>query len=242
MNLIIDVGNTRNKIAVFDDGQMLYQDVYTSSEVKEALLYITVHFPKVDRCIISASGKLNENDLALLKREYKVHELSHKSNIPFENLYATPTTLGVDRIALIAGAALKFPKNNVLVIDAGSAITYDFLNSENEYLGGAISPGLFMRYKALNEFTANLPLLKSEFPKTFVGNSTNNAIHVGVILGTIDEIDGAISRYKEQYADLTIILTGGDTDFLRDRLKNDIFANSKFLLEGLNYILEQNND
>ena len=242
MNLIIDVGNTRNKIAVFDDGQMLYHDVYTSSEVKEALLYITVHFPKVDSCIISASGKLNENDLALLKREYKVHELSHKSIIPFKNLYATPTTLGVDRIALIAAAALKFPKNNVLVIDAGSAITYDFLNSENEYLGGAISPGLYMRYKALNEFTANLPLLKTEFPKTFVGNSTNSAMHVGVILGPIDEIDGAISRYKEQYADLTIILTGGDTDFLRDRLKNDIFANSKFLLEGLNYILEQNND
>lgn len=242
MNLIIDVGNTRNKIAVFDDGQILYHEVYASSEIKEALLYIKVHFPKAENCIIGATGKLAASDLALLQREYKVHELNHKSTIPFKNLYATPTTLGVDRIALIARAAVKFPKKNVLVIDAGSAITYDFLNKDNNYLGGAISPGLSMRYKALNKFTANLPLLETEFPKSFIGNSTNSAMQVGVILGTIDEIDGAISRYKEQYADLTVILTGGDADFLRDRLKNDIFANSKFLLEGLNNILEHNND
>lgn len=242
MNLIIDVGNTRNKIAVFDDGQMLYHDIYSNNEIKEAVLYITLHFPKVTKCIISASGKLEKSDLELLQREYSVHELSHQSKIPFINKYATPATLGVDRIALIACAAVKFPKKNVLVIDAGSAITYDFLNNENHYLGGAIAPGLKMRYKALNTFTANLPLLETEYPDNFVGNSTNNAMHVGVVLGTIDEIDGAISRYKEEYANLTIILTGGDAHFLRDRLKNDIFANSKFLLEGLNYILEQNND
>jgi type III pantothenate kinase len=171
-----------------------------------------------------------------------VHKLSNESTIPFENSYATPTTLGVDRIALIACAAVKFPEKNVLVVDAGSAVTYDFLNSENHYLGGAIAPGLNMRYKALKEFTANLPLLEKQFPENFIGNSTNKAMHVGVVLGMIDEIDGSISRYKEQYADLIVILTGGDTDFLRDRLKNDIFANSKFLLEGLNYILEQNNE
>ena len=137
---------------------------------------------------------------------------------------------------------MKFPKKDVLVIDGGSAITYDFLSAENQYIGGSIAPGITMRYKSLHSFTAKLPLLEKTATIAKIGNSTEAAIHSGVIQGVTFEIDGVIHQYKDQYTDLTIILTGGDAHFLRDRLKNDIFANSNFLLEGLNYILELNKD
>ena len=166
--------------------------------------------------------------------------LSSSTNLPFTNKYGSPVTLGTDRIALISAATLNFPNRNVLVIDAGSCITYDFINSENEYLGGGISPGLHMRYKALNSFTANLPELEPKLPDNIIGNNTASSIHGGVIYGVLYEIDGFIDVYKSNYDDLTIILTGGDADFLRDSLKNDIFANSNFLFEGLNLILEHN--
>ena len=117
-----------------------------------------------------------------------------------------------------------------------------FLTSENKYLGGAIAPGLEMRYKAMHHFTANLPLLNAEAPENLIGDSTNNSMHIGVFQGVVSEIEGFINRYIENFSHLTVILTGGDAHFLRDRLKNDIFANSNFLLEGLNYILELNKD
>ncbi|HZJ36686.1 MAG TPA: type III pantothenate kinase, partial [Gillisia sp.] len=158
----------------------------------------------------------------------------------FTNLYATPNTLGNDRIALVSAASKHFPTENVLVIDAGTCITYDFKNNKNEYLGGAISPGMEMRYKAMHNFTENLPLLDREEEIKLIGNSTNYCMHSGVIYGITFEIDGIIAAYQGQYKDLTIILTGGDAQFLCKRLKNSIFANSNFLLEGLNYILEFN--
>jgi type III pantothenate kinase len=139
-------------------------------------------------------------------------------------------------MVLSAGANLNFPNKNVLVIGAGTCITYDFVNANNEYLGGAISPGIQMRYKSLNNYTSKLPLLKKEIPENFIGNSTQNAIHSGVIDGIIYEIEGFISQYFLKYQDLTIILTGGDADFLAKSLKSTIFANSNFLLESLNLI------
>ncbi|MCB0468082.1 MAG: type III pantothenate kinase, partial [Aequorivita sp.] len=129
---------------------------------------------------------------------------------------------------------------NVLVIDAGTCITYDFLNSKNEYMGGAISPGISLRYKALHTFTEKLPLLEATNPNLFVGNTTATSMHSGVVNGVLYEIDGYISMYRKNYDNLTVILTGGDAHFLRDSIKNDIFANSNFLLEGLNHILEYN--
>jgi type III pantothenate kinase len=158
----------------------------------------------------------------------------------FSNAYATPKTLGNDRIALVSAASKLYPSQNVLVIDVGTCITFDIINSENQYLGGAISPGLQMRYRALNTFTENLPLLEPQEEVNLIGNTTMMSMHSGVIFGIISEIDGVISMYKSQYKDLTIILTGGDSVFLCKRLKNSIFANSNFLLEGLNYILEFN--
>uniref|UniRef100_UPI0030D97038 type III pantothenate kinase n=1 Tax=uncultured Salegentibacter sp. TaxID=259320 RepID=UPI0030D97038 len=145
-----------------------------------------------------------------------------------------------DRLALVAAGALKYQNKNLLVIDAGTCITFDFKNDKNEYLGGAISPGLQMRLKALHNFTAKLPLVKLEENITLIGDSTKNSILSGVLNGVAAELDGIIDRYKADYKYLTIILTGGDSQILSKRVKNGIFANPNFLLEGLNYILEFN--
>ncbi|NNK40613.1 MAG: type III pantothenate kinase, partial [Winogradskyella sp.] len=160
--------------------------------------------------------------------------------LPFINKYETPKTLGVDRIALVSASVLHFPDQNVLIIDAGTCVTYDFITNDNNYIGGAISPGLSMRYRALNTFTAKLPLLNVQQPKSVVGKTTESSIHSGVVNGIVLEIDGVIDQYKEQFGDLTVILTGGDGKFLSNQLKNSIFANSNFLLQGLNYILQFN--
>jgi len=180
--------------------------------------------------------------LKALQKKYELIALTHKTKIPFRNEYATPTTLGVDRIALISAAATQYPNEHVLVIDAGSCVTYDFLSDENKYLGGAIAPGVNMRYKAVNTFTANLPLLETEAPEYFIGNTTEQSLHAGIFQGMIFEIQGFIQAYREKYPDLTVILTGGDAQLLQKNLKKGIFANSNFLLEGLQYILELNKD
>ena len=127
-------------------------------------------------------------------------------------------------------------------MDAGTCITYDFVNSKNNYLGGAIAPGIDMRYKSLHTFTANLPLLKKKEVEKIIGNTSKKAIHSGVIKGTLFEIEGVINQYQEKYEDLTVILTGGDAKFLSKNLKSTIFANSNFLLDGLNYILQLNSN
>ena len=150
----------------------------------------------------------------------------------------TPTTLGIDRMVLAAGAVLQFPKSNRLIIDAGTCITYEFVTDKDEYLGGAISPGLLLRYKALNHYTAKLPLLAPEDIDYLIGDQTDRSIHSGVINGITQEIEGIIAQYKLLYPDLKIILTGGDTLFLVKRLKNVIFANSNFLLESLNNLYQ----
>ena len=139
-------------------------------------------------------------------------------------------------MVLAAGATLIYPNQNKLIIDAGTCITYDFVNAENQYLGGAISPGIKIRYKSLNNYTSKLPLLTLSEDFEIIGNSTKSAIHSGVINGVIFEIEGFISQYSLKNQDLTIILTGGDAEFLAKRLKSTIFANSNFLLESLNLL------
>ena len=240
MNLIVDVGNTLVKFAIFKDGDLIYNNSFELSEFKKQYKSLKQDFPSLKKAIISSVGRLSKKQIDIIKNDLNVIELSSKTNLPFKNLYETPETLGVDRIALVSASVQKFPNKNVLIIDAGTCITYDFITSENHYLGGAISPGIRLRYKSLNNLTANLPLLKTEQPKSIIGNTTKTSIHSGVINGVINEIDGIINQYHENYSDLTVILTGGDTKFLSNQLKNTIFANSNFLLEGLNFILEYN--
>ncbi|MGK4566100.1 type III pantothenate kinase [Flavobacterium sp. 3HN19-14] len=167
--------------------------------------------------------------------------ITHNDSFPFQNDYETPLTLGIDRMVLAAGATLQFPNRNRLVIDAGTCVTYDFVDENNHYLGGAISPGFRLRYESLHNYTAKLPLLPLENPEHFIGKSTNYAIHSGVVNGLVNEIDGFISQYQQQYSNFTIILTGGDAEFLAKRLKNTIFANSNFLLESLNALFSYKN-
>lgn len=240
MNLIIDVGNTNVKLAVFDEDNLVDKKIEKNSRIVSAVNALTKNYPQVNKSIISSVGKLDSNFISKLKSKLDVVILNSSLKIPFKNKYKTPKTLGSDRIALVGAAQFHYPKNNVLVIDAGSCITYDFKNNKGEYLGGAISPGLNMRYLSLNNQTANLPLLSKEFPSNITGTSTEKSIHSGVIFGAIKEIEGVINEYETRHKELTVILTGGDANFLSKQLKSSIFAVSNFLLEGLNFILEYN--
>ena len=242
MNLIIDVGNTLLKLAVFDKNGFVSKQSCLASDFDHTLAISTSDYPNISHCIVSSVGIFSKKQLKALQKKYEVMALTHKTKIPFQNDYATPTTLGVDRIALISAAATQYPDKDVLVIDAGSCVTYDFLTDENKYLGGAIAPGLKMRYKAVNTYTASLPLLETEVPEYFIGNTTEQSLHAGIFQGMIFEIEGFIDTYREKYPDLTVILTGGDAQLLQKNLKKGIFANSNFLLEGLHYILELNKD
>lgn len=240
MNLVIDVGNTLVKLGVFDLKELIHRTTCVKKDFLPRLAEISERFPNIKNSIVSSVSNLSEHQLLKLQHRFPVLNLSHQTKVPFINQYTTPHTLGIDRIALVSAAATQHPKENVLIIDAGTCITYDFLTSDNNYMGGAISPGLSLRYKSLHTFTEKLPLLETSMPEEVIGNTTNNAIHSGVANGILYEIDGFIDDYKNNWNNLTVILTGGDVHFLRDSLKNDIFANSNFLLEGLNHILEYN--
>lgn len=240
MNLIVDVGNTYVKFAVFKNRNLIHKLSFKLIEFKNRYNNLIKAYPKIEKAIISSVGHLSAQEVELIRLDFPVVELSSEINLPFENLYATPKTLGVDRIALVSASVDQFSDRNVLIIDAGTCITYDFINKKNQYLGGAISPGVRLRYKTLNNLTANLPLLKTQIPASLIGDSTEASIHSGVVNGVVKELDGIIDEYLLNYSDLTIILTGGDTKFLLNQLKNTIFANSDFLLEGLNFILEYN--
>jgi len=240
MNLIIDIGNTRIKVAVFQQYKLVETEIISNDELIFTLKNKQKKF-SLKNAIISSVGKTKSKDIKTLNAIQKVITLDHSTKVPFINKYKTPKTLGVDRIALVSAAVHQFPKKNVLIIDAGSCITYDFVSSKKEYFGGAISPGINMRYKSLNHFTANLPKLEiSKFSLT--GINTNQSIHSGVLNGILYEIDGVIAEYQDKSPNLTVVLTGGDANFLAKKLKSSIFANPNFLLEGLNSILIHNID
>ncbi|PKW28527.1 type III pantothenate kinase [Flavobacterium lindanitolerans] len=238
MLLAIDVGNTRIKGAVFENDSLLGYFIFLKKDFRKNIEKILKDFPKTAFLVVASVGSLDKNDFLDFGEKLKVHFISHEDSFPFVNLYETPKTLGMDRMVLAAGAVLQFPKQNRLVIDAGTCITYDFVDENDNYLGGAISPGLRLRYEALHNFTARLPLLELDSPKSIIGNSTSQSIHSGVVNGAVNEIDGFINDYKQHYSKFTIILTGGDAEFLAKRLKNTIFANSNFLLESLSHLFQ----
>ena len=240
MNLIIDVGNTNVKLAVFQGDEIVFKSRCKLKSFEKEIADLLKEFKLLKKAIVSSVGKLQKKDVNILEKHLDVLILDANTNLPFTNDYKTPKTLGVDRIALVSASVQQFPEHNVLIIDAGTCITFDFITSNNKYLGGAISPGVEMRYKSLNNLTANLPLLETKAPNNIIGNSSKESIHSGVINGVLFEIEGAVQEYERKFEDLTVILTGGDADFLSKRLKSSIFANSNFLLEGLNFILEFN--
>lgn len=243
MLLAIDIGNSQIKGAVFKHNTISDTFIFAYSEWQKKIENIFEQYPLLSHLIVSSVGKLSEDDFLWIDKKIQIFFVSRQMKFPFTNLYKTPDTLGVDRMVLASGAVLKYPKTNRLVIDAGTAITYDFVDAMDNYLGGAISPGLRLRYKALNDYTAKLPYLEKTEEDFFIGQNTSESIHSGVVNGVIHEIEGFIDRYRTTYENFIIILTGGDTDFLAKRLKSTIFANQNFLLESLNDLYQfQNND
>ena len=242
MNLIIDIGNTSTKLAVFQRDKVLIAKTIEGFSLVIEVENLLKQFTEIKRGFVSSVGFLSEDELKTLEKRLPMTVLNSTLKLPFKVHYKTPNSLGADRLALMAAAATQYSGKNVLVIDAGSCITYDFIDSKKNYLGGAIAPGIQMRYKSLGDFTSSLPTLQKIVPKNSIGNSTHDSIHSGVINGVLYEIEGTVNEYQNKYPDLTVILTGGDADFLCKQLKISIFANSDFLLEGLNFLLEYNSN
>lgn len=244
MILTIDVGNTQVKSAVFEENILLEKHVFLLSDFEDSVKKILKKFLKIAVLVISSVGKLEIEALNSFQGRVLIYVIDREKKFPFLNKYSTPNTLGVDRMVLAAGAVLQYPEQNRLIVDAGTCVTYDFVDSNNVYHGGAISPGLRLRYEAMHNYTAKLPKLCFEEPYDLVGDSTIQSMHSGVVNGLTFEIDGYSSQLKAQKENFIIILTGGDANFLAKRLKNTIFANSNFLLESLNllYQYQINND
>jgi type III pantothenate kinase len=240
MNLIIDLGNSKIKVAVFESDTLILKDVFGYSDWKNNIKNTLEKNINIAHVVVSNVSNVSNDDLLFINEYSKLFFISSKVKLPFYNLYETPKTLGIDRIALAGGAVLTFPKMNRLVIDAGTCITYDFIDEQDNYHGGAISPGIRLRYEALHNYTAKLPLLEKDDIDELIGSSTVKSIHSGVLNGVSGEIDSFINRYSEIHKNFIIILTGGDAVFLAKRLKNTIFANPNFLLESLNQIFQYN--
>ena len=238
MNLILDVGNSLLKIALFEKSELIQKFKFSENYKRNIEDIISKY--KVTHSIISNVGRIDDSTINILKESTNLLLVSNQLKIPFKNLYKSKNTLGQDRLALVSAAAFNFPNENVLIVDVGSCITYDFKNNNNEYLGGGISPGISMRFKSLNTFTSNLPLIDFDSIYQLIGNNTKNSITSGVVNGTISEINGIIQQYREEFKNIRIILTGGDSNFLLKRIKNTIFADRNFLLIGLNKLLEDN--
>jgi len=233
MILTVDVGNTRIKAAVFEKNTVVEDFVFTKIELEKNIQNILKKYQKTEYLVVSSVGDVEKKAFLEFESAVKVHFVTHNDSFPFNNNYTTPQTLGIDRMVLAAGATLKYPGKNRLVIDVGTCVTYDFVDENDVYQGGAISPGLRLRYESLHNYTSKLPLLTLQSPKDFIGKSTAESIHSGVVNGLVHEIDGFIDVYKAKSSKIIIILTGGDSEFLAKRLKNTIFANSNFLLESL---------
>ena len=242
MNLVIDIGNTRTKFSVFHLGEVLIT-VPVDEFLPEHVDVLQNEHPELQNVILSAVKDYSPGLRSALQNKFKYFiELDAKTPLPIENCYKTPETLGKDRIAAVVGGFDLYPDSNLLIIDAGTAITYDILNDKHQYLGGNISPGLQMRYKALHQFTGKLPLTEHRKFDKLYGTTTEEALLAGVQHGVVFEVDKAIDTFKDFYTNLKVIITGGDADFFDKKLKNSFFVNFNLIAMGLNRILEYNGD
>ncbi|MCX6274165.1 MAG: type III pantothenate kinase [Bacteroidetes bacterium] len=238
MNLIIDIGNTRTKVFVFD-GERLLAD-HTFRKLTSALLSKILSGHNFDASILSSVVKTGSATAKLLRKKTDFVQLSQNTSLPFRNEYKSKETLGNDRVANAAGALKTFPGKHCLIIDAGTCVKYDFINKSKKYLGGAISPGLMMRYRALHQFTSKLPLVKPSGSVQLTGKTTKESIISGVQLGILNEMEGYIRQYSLKYKGLKVILTGGDAVYFAHLLNFPIFAAPKLTAIGLNEILQHN--
>lgn len=236
MQLVADIGNTAMKFAAFDGDRMLY-----SGEGVDALAQHLTGADLPDRCLIASVADHSSLADLLKKHNISFDLLRPDTPLPVINLYQTPETLGADRLTLAVAAQQMFAGAPVLVIAAGTCITYNFVDREG-FHGGAISPGITMRFRALEHYTARLPLIDWDSQRhtvfdSLIGTDTRSSILSGVLQGVIAEVYGTIEQYRHRYSGLQVAVTGGDMDFLVKNLKNGIFARPDMVLEGLNYIL-----
>jgi type III pantothenate kinase len=245
-NLVIDIGNTNTKVAIFEQGELTYTAHYAAIEPETLDNLISDHC--VDKVIISSVKTNSEEWEAGLKEKTQLIYFNTGMTSGIHNHYRTPKTLGPDRLAAVIGANQLYPGKNNLVIDGGTCITYDWVDADGNYFGGSISPGLNMRYKALNHYTAVLPVVNADdaFSKNS-GDDTETAIRSGVQNGIKFELTGFIESYTTNKHELNIILTGGDSIFFDTLLKNSIFApyiknEPHLVLKGLNAAIQKHND
>lgn len=234
MNLSIDIGNTQIKFGLFVKDEL--KEVFTGN-IEELLAQY-----KIKNAIISKTGSNDEIEYRLKVKKVNTLVLSPNLKLPVEILYKTPETLGTDRIAGSVAAKYLFPGDNVLKIDFGTCITYDLINRQNQYPGGAISPGMMMRFRALHNYTAKLPLVDPMQFTAFelTGSDTTTSILSGVINGIKEEATGIIKEYEARLGSLKVVATGGDAGLFVTLLKSEIFARPYLVLEGLNRILNYN--
>jgi len=237
--LCFDFGNTRLKCAVFEDDAL--KDVLVLNNVDESTIQQMILDFKPKYSILASVINHNSAIENILAASTKFHKLNHESKLPFTTPVGKPETIGADRLALTAAAVHLHPNEHTLVIGLGSCITFNFINKFHQFLGGSISPGLEMRFRAMHEFTAKLPLVKADWNFPLVGYDTRTNLISGVILGMSKEIDGIVEEYELKYSNFNVLLTGGDMGFFAPHLKKKIFADPHLIYKGLYAISKTNN-
>ncbi len=239
VNLIIEQGNTSTKVAIYAEGNLKASFVYKTFDKSKLKPLFDVY--SLDKGIYSTVADVDEDLIAYLKECLSCFiYFDNDVRLPITIKYKTPHTLGKDRIAAVVGAYYLQPNRNILIIDAGTCITYELLEASGSYLGGNVSPGMTTRFKALNDYTKKLPLISEREEVPCWGTCTEDAIRAGVVNGIVFEMDGYIDKAKELYSDVLVFLTGGHSFYFESRLKNSIFADINLVLTGLNRILEYN--
>tara|TARA_R110002050_G_scaffold149463_1_gene276104 strand:+ start:156853 stop:157584 length:732 start_codon:yes stop_codon:yes gene_type:complete len=237
MNFVLDIGNTNVKAAIFDGSELVKKKVVSLGDLGNVIDQWFISYTPT-QIIVSSVSATKEELAVLIDERANWLWFDNTVKLPISIEYQTPQTLGSDRLAGLMGVYNEFAEKNVLVIDAGTCITYDLLTYDNRYFGGSISPGLEMRYKSLNKFTKNLPLLTPIQSPSLVGQTTEDSMHSGVVKGMELEIRGVINAYKERFGNLVVVLTGGDNKNFAIEVKNTTFADQNLILKGLNKILD----
>lgn len=239
VTLCFDFGNTRRKVAIFRGSLM--KEVLVLPDDQDNTISALIHEYKPQKTILSSVIEHNPEMETILAMGSKFHKLNHLTRVAFTTPVGKPETIGADRLALSAAAVHFYPKKNNLVIGLGTCVTYNFINKYHEFVGGAISPGLEMRLKALNYYTAKLPIVKADSNIPLIGYDTTTNILTGVVMGMAKEIDGFVDDYQARFRNFNVLLTGGDIVYLGSHLKNKIFADPDLLFKGLYAISEVNN-
>lgn len=244
LTVAIDIGNTRIKVGCYQGNLLMAHRIYDHetfpgdlAEELEALGGSEPKYIGVANVGVKSAGKAVLQFVETVQNAI-FHSITWDSPLPIRLQYSTPETLGMDRVVGVIGAAVHTAGAPTLSIDAGTAITYDFLTADGTFLGGGISPGMRMRFRALDEFTAALPLVTAEGDLQLVGDSTETAIRSGVVNGLLAEVDGLVERYRAEFGpEVQAVLTGGDAEFLGNHLKNINFVDPQILLVGINRVL-----